>query len=240
MSKTTAIIVAKENSERLPNKNMLDFGNSTILGHKINQLKKCKKVNEVIVGSDSEEILKYSKELGAVPIKRSKKYCNESISSANDMIGNMMSLMKNKDIILWAHCTNPNIQPSTYDLAIETYEKIIKKETRPKALEYYDSLMSVDKVQEHLWLKCYGDYARPDNHRPWNLPHALAKDLPETWKQNGAIFIQSYKNMKENSYFYGERPWIMETPVEESHDINTELDYYIAESIHKKYFKNYT
>lgn len=235
--KVSAVIVAKATSLRLKNKNMLPFGESTVLGHKINQLKQCERINEVIVGSDCDKILEYSESLGAVPIKRPEKYCDESVSVANDMIKNMMSLIKRKDVILWAHCTNPNIQPETYDKAIETYENSLNKPIFDWVTdEYFDSLVSVDKVQEHLWKIYRDEYGRPYNFRPWNEPHPFAKDLPPFWKQNGAIFIQSYKNMKENNYFFAKHPYLFETPTEESHDINSELDYHIAQTINEKYF----
>ena len=53
----TAIIVAKEPNARLQNKNMLKFGEGTVISHKINQLNQCKLVNQVVVGSNSENIL---------------------------------------------------------------------------------------------------------------------------------------------------------------------------------------
>ena len=40
--KIYSIVPVKKNSSRLPNKNILPFGNSTLLEHKISQLKKVK------------------------------------------------------------------------------------------------------------------------------------------------------------------------------------------------------
>ena len=55
--KITAVVPVKGSSSRLPNKNILPFGDSNLLQHKIEQLKKVKGLHEIIVSSDSDEML---------------------------------------------------------------------------------------------------------------------------------------------------------------------------------------
>ena len=58
MSKTiTAIVPVKGNSTRLPNKNILPFGDSNLLLHKLDQLKQVKEITDIVVSSDSDEML---------------------------------------------------------------------------------------------------------------------------------------------------------------------------------------
>ena len=58
MNKTiSAIIPVKGNSTRLPNKNILPFGSSNLLRHKIDQLKQVEGLSEIICSSDSDEML---------------------------------------------------------------------------------------------------------------------------------------------------------------------------------------
>jgi CMP-N,N'-diacetyllegionaminic acid synthase len=232
--KVTAVIVAKRDSERLKSKNMLPFGYSTLLGHKIHQLSECETINEVVVGSDCDEILSFARDRGAKGVKRSEKYCDEKTCSANQMIGNMCSLI-DTDVVVWAHCTNPLVRPSTYDEAVNTYLKKIEEHDARGTSNYFDSLISVDAVQEHFWGLSKGS-AHPIYHDPYHLEHVLAKDLPMIYKQNGAIFIQPHEQMKKNSYFYGGNPYLFITPTEQSVDINTELDYKIAKHVHENFF----
>ncbi len=225
--KISAVIVAKKDSRRLTNKNMLPFGNSTLLGHKITKLLECKEINDVVVGSDCDDILFFAEKLGARPIKRPDVYCDEIVSSANDMIGNMCSLIET-DIVVWSHCTNPLIKPETYDQAVRTFLANLQNKS-------YDSLLSVDKLQEHLW--SYSESEKkyvPHNYNPWGKSHVLAKDLPVLYKQNGAIFIQEYNQMKQNSYFFGKNPYLFEMNPEESIDINTESDFEIAKILYQQ------
>jgi len=217
----SAVIPAKKTSVRLPNKNMRPFKGTTLLGYKIKKLQECEEVGEIIVGSDCDEILAHAEQLGAIPVKRPDEACDEEICSANKMIGDLCGRIKT-DVVVWTHCTNPNISPATYDHAIETFLNN----------RNYDSLISVDLVQEHLW-KDWGDMRYPLNYNPWAKEHTLAKDLSPLYKQNGAFFIQSHENALKNSYFFGENPQLFLTDLSESTDINTEIDFKIAEFLAK-------
>ena len=181
--KVSAVIPAKKTSIRLPNKNMANFYDTPLLGHKIRTLRLCQKVDEIIVGSDCERILAHAEEAGAIPVRRPDEVCDESVCSANDMIGDLCDRIET-DIVLWTHCTNPNISAKTYDSALMIFEH---------GLDGYDSLISVDEVKEHLWKN-----GEPLNYNPWAEAHTLAKDLPLLHKQNGAFFIQLHKKMLEN------------------------------------------
>ena len=224
MLKVTAIIVAKKVSTRVPNKNMLPFGNSTLLGHKISQLLQCDNVTEVVVGSDSDDILDFCKQFNVITVKRPDHVCVEPMVKHNEMIENMISLIPPTDVVMWSHCTNPNIQPLTYYNAINKFLCLEKE---------YNSLISVDKVQEHLWDNNF----TPTNYNPWDTDHTLARDLPVLWKQNGAIFIQTYENIKNNGYFFGSSPFLFETPILESGDIDTKEDFFMCQTLHKKFFE---
>lgn len=220
--KVSAVIPAKRDSERLPRKNSMIFSNSTLIGHKIKKLQECSEIDEIIVGSNCDEILKHIEELGAIPVKRPDEACDESVCSANKMIGDLCGRIKT-DVVVWTHCTNPNISPSTYDHAVETFLNN----------RNYDSLISVDLVQEHFWMTTNKGMPYPVYHDPYHGEHQLAKDLPMLYKQNGAFFIQSHKNALENSYFYGKNPQLFLIDPNESTDINTETDFKIAELLAK-------
>ena len=71
MSKTiTAIVPVKGNSTRLPNKNILPFGDSNLLLHKLDQLKQVKEITDIVVSSDSDEMLEMAEKVGVTAMKR--------------------------------------------------------------------------------------------------------------------------------------------------------------------------
>ncbi|MBR6611869.1 MAG: hypothetical protein IKK93_06435 [Campylobacter sp.] len=57
MPKITAVIPVRAGSRRLPNKNILPFGNSNLLVHKIRQLKQVKQISNIVVLTDSNTMI---------------------------------------------------------------------------------------------------------------------------------------------------------------------------------------
>ena len=212
----SAIIVARKGSKRIKSKSLLKLNGESLIERKIHQLQKCKNVDRIIFGSDSDEMLKLAKLAGAEVVHRPECFCNEELASANDMIKNMMDLVET-DVVIWTHCTNPLITPSTYDNAISTYFDNLDK---------YDSLLSVVELKEHLWKD-----NKPFNYNPYAKRHIPARELPPLYMQDGGIFIQSYANMKNNSYFFGKKPYLFIIPEKEFLDINNWKDYILAKGI---------
>ena len=216
MKEVSAIIVARKGSKRIQAKSMLKLDDETLISRKINQLKLCKNIHRVVLGSDSEEMLEEGKNAGAEVIRRPDYYCDESVASANEMIYNMCSLIET-DVVVWAHCTNPLLSTQTYDKAVETYFN---------NFPHYDSLLSVVELKEHLWKD-----GKPFNYNPYARRHTPARELPPLYMQDGGIFIQSHRNMLKNSYFFGQNPYLFVIPKDEFLDINDYRDYLLAKSI---------
>ena len=66
----TALIPVKGDSSRLPGKNQLPFGDANLLSHKIRQLKKVRQIDQIVVSSESQEMLAIAKSEGAIPMLR--------------------------------------------------------------------------------------------------------------------------------------------------------------------------
>lgn len=219
----SAIIVARKGSVRINSKSMQEIGGKTLIQIKIEQLKKCKNINRIIFGSDSDDMLEHARIHGAEVIKRPDYFCDETKASANEMIQNMCESIKT-DVVVWTHCTNPFITSETYDDAINTF--LENKE--------FDSLLSVVKLQEHLW----GENKKPLNYNPYGNRHISAKQLPPYYMQDGGIFIQWHTNMLVNKYFFGDKPYLFEISEDEFLDINNEKDLICARAIFEKLKKD--
>ena len=50
----TAIIVTRKGSKRIKSKSLLELNGETLIERKINQLKTCKNIDRIVVGSDSD------------------------------------------------------------------------------------------------------------------------------------------------------------------------------------------
>lgn len=224
-----AIVVARGGSRRLPRKAMLPFGDSTLIGHKVDTLRRCHFVSRVVVGSDCPRILDEACRHGAETIQRDAFHCDEGRCSANQMLADMAGKVEG-EFVLWAHPTNPLIKSDTYDMALKVFER-----------NYFgnggkhDSLVSVTRVQRHAWHRIPlhgGGMDVPFNFDPWAERHQPAAELSPLHFQDGAIFIQPRAAMMENRYFYGGRPILFEVDLVEGWDIDTQHDYDAARKLY--------
>jgi CMP-N-acetylneuraminic acid synthetase len=206
-----AVVIARAGSERLPNKNMLDFHGLPLVAHKVRQLMRCAKIDRVVVGSDSQEILDAVKNEGATTLWRDPEFCDEKSRPWNDVIHDVVSRVHG-DVIVWAHCTNPCIKSSTYDRAVQLFERT-----------HHDSIVSVSSIHNHIWWR-----DKPLNFDPYSGAHVAARDLPHVYYQNGGIFVAKRVAMVEWRYVYGPDPELMWLPADEAIDIDTEADYFRA------------
>lgn len=218
--KITALIPAKQKSERIPNKNLKIFKGYPLIEHKVRQLLKSKKINRIVVGTNSKKIKKILNKYDIDVVDREYEYCgtldDRDKFTANDMIYNLSSKVKS-DISIWVHCTNPLVDFDIYDEAVKKFIEIEKKTK-------YDSLASVDKVQAHLFNK----YFKAVNYNPYLKRHKLATELDPFFILNGAFFIQRHKQMLNNKYFFGKKPFLFEIKKEISVDINYKEDFELA------------
>ncbi|MFB9213684.1 acylneuraminate cytidylyltransferase family protein [Vibrio sinaloensis] len=216
--KIISVVVARRDSTRVTGKALVNVGGETLIERKINQLKKVPSIEQVIVGTNWTEVAKVAELLDATVIYRDDYHCDESVCSANEMIGDMIARLDcdDEDIVVWAHPTNPLISPSTYELSIKNFLNSEKNG--------FDSLLSVKVLQEHIW----DQNKKPLNYNPYDEFHTLAKDLPKYYMQDGGIFIQRYRSFKENSYFFGSKPYLFPIPNFEYCDINYEADIVFA------------
>lgn len=203
-SKTTAVVIARGGSTRLPNKNLLMFHGRTLVAHKVWQLRQCKLIDEVVVGSDSSEILETARREGAYVIRREPEFCDEKTRPWNDVIENMVGMVA-ADTIVWAHCTNPCVKPATYDRAVRCFQATDG-----------DSLVSVTPFHNHVWWK-----GRPLNFDPYGMTHVPARQLSPIYFQNGAIFIARRELMLQKQYVYGKEPEMFLIDEDEATDVDT-------------------
>jgi len=221
--KVSALIAVRSGSVRVKNKNIRTFNDSTLLELKIKQLQSVKEINDVVVNSNSDEMLSIAKNLGAKTVKRDDYYASNTIS----MSSVFEHMAKNMDCenILYANCTNPLVSTNSYSDAI----RIFLNNTSA-----YDSLVSCHDIKEFLYLD-----GKALNYDPMNQPRS--QDLPNIVALNFAISIISRSNMIKFKNIIGHNPYFYKLNEVESVDIDTPLDFFIAESLYKKtVFQNET
>lgn len=104
-----ALILAKSQSGRLPNKNTLEFNGVPMF---VNNLRKCKEFfPKVYVSSDSDSILRDAELAGAIPIKRSVNLCGDVPNIP--VYQHALDKMDDCDGIVAVQANSPTIKPET-------------------------------------------------------------------------------------------------------------------------------
>lgn len=214
MEKITAVIPVKGHSSRLPGKNILPFAGTNLLTYKIRQLKCVKRIDEIIVSSDSEEMLTIALSEGVRIDRRPLKYADES-QPFGYFLQYMCDVIKTGHL-MWACCTSPLVDPSLYNKAIDCYF--------PSLAKGYDSLITVQKYQHFLL----------DQNGPMNfsrgLNHKNSQDLPVLYKFTCGIIMSPIASVREWYYHFGPHPYMLEVSSEEAIDIDTAYDYICAKA----------
>ncbi len=214
-SKVTAIIPVRAGSRRLKNKNISPFAGTNLLLFKINQLKRVRDIDTIVVSSDSDKMLKFAKDSGMATHKRAPEYCDEKTKSFGEVVRHIAESVEG-DHILWAPCTAPLVFPKLYSKAIKDYFEIVVNKSE------YDSLISVQPFQRYMW-----DDKGPINYE-LGLKHVPSQELPKYYFITDGILLAPREKMIEWSYFHGTNPYKFEMEKRASCDIDDRLDIEIA------------
>lgn len=146
-----AIIPAKEHSNRLPNKNVLNIWGHPMLSWAIKACYESKYKIEPWVSSDSKKILDIAESYGAKTYIRDKELCGEKIYKQAVIRDAAISIAKLKKIDLYISLqpNSPEILGSDLDNAIDLLYKFNR-----------DEIISVDKnlMQNAAFRVFRGDY----------------------------------------------------------------------------------
>ena len=212
----SALIAVRSGSLRVKNKNTRKFYTSSLLEVKIEQLRCVDKLDRIVVNSDCDEILDVAAKYGVETIKRDEYFASNTVPMS-EVYEHMASHIET-DYVMYSNCTNPLTRVESYEKAITTFFSNI---------EEHDSLVSCHDVKEFLYLD-----GKPLNYDPKKQPRS--QDLPEIVALNFAISILSKENMIKNKNIIGGRPLFYKLNEIESIDIDTPLDFFIAENLYKE------
>lgn len=215
MKKVTAVIPIRKGSQRVLNKNLRLFANSNLLTIKIETLKKVKGIDNIIVNTDSEEAIKIAQCLGINYHLREEYYASSSCSGSEFF--KHLGEVTETDIFAYCPVTSPFVK-------IETMEKSI---TAFMQQNEHDSLSTVSLVKEFLWLN-----GKAVNYDPKNAPNS--QNLPDIEALNFGFSLIGRDSLIENRNIIGKHPMFIRTSDIESIDIDTPLDFYIAEQMYNK------
>jgi CMP-N-acetylneuraminic acid synthetase len=219
MNRTIAAIVPmRHNSERVPGKNYRSFNGKPLFHYVTESLLQVSAITKVVIDTDSPTVMDYAREhFPQVILLERPEHLRDGAIPMNDVLLNVINQVQ-ADFYLQTHSTNPLLSAATIQRAVDLFLKLYP---------IYDSLFSVTRLQTRLW----DELARAINHNPNIL--LRTQDLPPVYEENSCLYLFDKKILIERHNRIGSRPYLLEIPKHEALDIDEEIDFTVAEMVHR-------
>lgn len=224
-AKVVALIPARAGSKGIPHKNLRLFNGKPLVHHTLSAALNCDLIDEIILSSDSEDILNIGRQMGIKTHLRSRLAADDDSTASQvilDLLSNgSKSLYSGDAYIVYLQPTSP-LRGSDHISA--AFELMNQKES--------DGCVSVILAQKSPFKSYILDSrGRLNSLFDEEKTNANRQSLPETFYPNGAIYIFLVSDFlkKESFPTNGAIPFIMS--LEDSIDIDTEQDLLIAEQL---------
>jgi N-acylneuraminate cytidylyltransferase/CMP-N,N'-diacetyllegionaminic acid synthase len=221
--RTLAIIPARGGSKGVPRKNLRELAGKPLLVHTIEQAQATSQIDEVIVSTDDPEIASVARAAGAEVIQRPPALARDDAPTLPVLVHVLEQLDRQHvpNRVVTLQPTSPLRRSEQLSAAIELLT------------EAFDSVIGVC-VAEHSPYKMFS--VRGGQLSPLiagSRPGTPRQQLPCAYRENGAVYVSWRDVLIDQNSIWGERarPYLMDA--ESSVDIDSLLDFTIAEALLK-------
>jgi N-acylneuraminate cytidylyltransferase len=214
-----AIIPARGGSKGIPGKNIKQLVDKPLIAWTIEEAKKSKYIDRLILSSEDEEIISVAKEWGCeVPFVRPKELALDETPGIEPVIHAINTLAEKYDYVCLLQPTSPLRKVEDIDGCVE---KCVKNNA--------DSCVSVTEVSKHpFWMyEINNEGILKPLFRDKNVTRR--QDLPKAYSLNGAVYFSKSKYVIENSTFIKSDTMAFCMDSTSSIDIDNEYDMKLAE-----------
>jgi CMP-N,N'-diacetyllegionaminic acid synthase len=230
--KILAIIPARGGSKSIPGKNIRPLLGKPLIAYSIEEAKKSKYIDKVIVSTDYPEIAEIGKKYGAeVPFLRPKEISGDKALDIDFYI-HALDFLKEKEnyepeLVLRLAPTSPLRTAESIDEGIETILNnpeldSVRSITEAPKHPYKMYTISEDKKNINPFLS----KAITNMDEPYNMPRQI---LPDVYVHTGAIDISRLKTLREMNSLTGSKIGYFFMKPEDSVNIDYEVDFAMAE-----------
>jgi N-acylneuraminate cytidylyltransferase/CMP-N,N'-diacetyllegionaminic acid synthase len=225
-----AVIPARGGSKSVPGKNIKKLAGKPLIAHTIEDALKAKTLNRVIVSTNDEKIAKISKQYGAeVPFKR-PAYLATDTAHTPPVIKHAVKYLEEKegskvDVVVTLQPTSPLRKPEDIDAAVN---KLIRTNA--------DCVVTICEVEyPPFWMKILqGDKIIPFVKTKIDYHLLERQQLPKVYKLNGAVFVTKRDILMKKNKLIGGDVRAIKMDTKRSLDINSLMDFMLAENLMKK------
>ena len=225
--KRIAIIPARSGSKGLKDKNIRLLLGKPLVAHTIECAKRSNDFDKIFVSTDSQEYADIAMKYGADASFLRSEINSGDNSSSWDVVREVIGVFENNgnhyDEIMLLQCTSPLRLPEDIHNAIELMHK--KKASAVVSLAECD--------HSPIWCNTLPDDMSMDNFDKKEYKDLPRQQLPVFYRYNGAIYLITYDELFNKDHMLEKGCFAYIMPQERSIDIDTELDFIIAETIMK-------
>ena len=229
MTKVLGIIPARGGSKRIIRKNMKMLNGKPLIDYTIDAAVKSELLYELIVSTDDLEILEHCKQKGvSTPFVRPDELSTDSASSV-DVVLHAIDYFEKKgvfyDSVMLLQPTTPFRGPEIIDQSIRYfYEK------NPTSVV---SVVDVGAYHPHRMYSMDGENLLKPLVNTTD-PMMARQSLPKFYIRSGDIYLTNVDELKQSGSLIGSRPHGIEVSSLNAVNIDTPLDFFLAESIMSK------
>ena len=214
-ARRVAFVHAKGSSERVPGKNLRRLGDRPLFCHAIAIARAAALVDEVVIDSDADEILRLGAEHGATPLRRPASLATNA-TTGDELAAWQAHSRPHAEFVVQVIPTAPFLQPRSVDLALEMLENDAAA----------NSVAGVTSDALYLWEDGKPAYFLPDGR----IPNSSTM-RPHVWETTGlyanrAAFVREHRRRMDVSAV---RPLLLGRI--EAIDVNTPEDFEFAELV---------
>jgi CMP-N-acetylneuraminic acid synthetase len=215
--KVHVVIPLKENSERLPQKNMLYIGEYRLFEWAIRAALATEILDELILFSSTSIFL------DSTSIRSEKltwlerpSFLDLNSSSITEVL-TLFCEFSDADIVVLLHATSPFITPATINLGVNAVSS-----------GNYDSAFATLDIQKFAWYR-----GKPLTYEPSDLLPRTQDLDPIKIEQSGLYIFKRVDFLKSKSRI-GQNPYFLDLKFPENIDIDEQSDFEIACQVHAR------
>ena len=232
-------IPARKGSERVKGKNTRLFNGKPLINYTLDIAKELTSESKIFISSDDLSIKKIAEKYAINFLLRPRELSGSTATTESAIchFGNYINLKRN-DLVLLLQPTSPLRKIQTAKSFVEDGKKLINDEK-------VDLVFSVNEFREDLWVSNFNKDSTPqyiDSECSRLFPNnpRRQQERQPLYIENSSYYLFKYglllNDKKNNTLISGNNASYLIDEFE-SIDINTELDFYYAEFVHKHILK---
>lgn len=220
-------IPARAGSKGVPGKNLKLLGGKPLIVHTIETARASGVFDYLLVSTDGEEIAGMARQAGAeVPFRRPAELAADTARGI-DVLAHAMAWCEEQGYFFdWVMVLQPTSPLRDVDDILGACRLMLERKAA--------SVISVCEVDHHPWWcnTLPEDFNMENFIRP-DISGLNRQELPVFYRLNGAIYLGEWGFLKKGNSFYGPRTFAYIMPRNRSVDIDTEIDFMLAEMLIK-------